>query len=424
MGSSQVLIAGAGPTGLALALWLTCLGVRVRIIDKTAAPVMTSRAVAVQARTLEFYRQIGLAPDVVERSRRATAVNLWVRRRQVTHAVFGDMGRGVSPFPYTLLFAQDEHERLLIARLADAGVEVERQTELTGFEQTSEGVAARLAGPRGDELCDAAFLAGCDGAHSTVRETLRIGFQGGTYAHLFYIADVDGRGPALNGEVHVALDTSDFLVVLPLKGDGRARLIGTIREHATLAWKDLSWDDVSRRVLEWMRLDVDRVNWFSTYHVHHRVAERFGVNRAFLLGDAAHIHSPVGGQGMNTGIGDAVNLAWKLAAVLRGHAADTILASYEAERIAFAQRLVATTDRAFTAVTSDSATARFIRLEIAPRIVPLVFASRAARRFMFRIVSQTAINYHSSPLSAGRAGRIRGGDRLPWVDPEQTRRSG
>ncbi len=119
-----------------------------------------------------------------------------------------------------------------------------------------------------------------------------------------------------------------------------------------------------------------------------------------------------------------MNLAWKLAAVLRGHASDTILASYEAERIAFAQRLVATTDRAFTAVTSDSATARFIRLEIAPRIVPLVFASRAARRFMSRIVSQTAINYHSSPLSAGRAGRIRGGDRLPWVDPEQTRRSG
>lgn len=402
-----------------LALWLTRLGIRVRIIDETPAPVMTSRAVAVQARTLEFYRQIGLAADVVEHSRRAAAINLWVRGRKVAHAEFGDMGRGISPFPYALLFAQDEHERLLIARLADAGVKVERQTELIGFEQTSHGVAARLRGTRADEFCDVTFLAGCDGAHSTVRETLQIGFQGGTYEHLFYVADVDGRGPALNGEVHVALDTSDFLAVFPLKGEGHARLVGTIRESAARSSEDLSWDDVSRRVLGWMRLDVDRVNWFSTYRVHHRVAERFRINRAFLLGDAAHIHSPVGGQGMNTGIGDAVNLAWKLAAVLRGHAAVAILDSYETERIAFAQRLVATTDRAFTAVTSDSATARFIRLEIVPRIVPLVFASRATRRFMFRVVSQTAINYHSSPLSAGQAGRIRGGDRLPWIEPEQ-----
>jgi hypothetical protein len=133
------------------------------------------------------------------------------------------------------------------------------------------------------------------------------------------------------------------------------------------------------------------------------------------LGDAAHIHSPVGGQGMNTGIGDAVNLAWKLAAVLKGRAPESILDSYEPERIAFARRLVQTTDRAFSMVTSPSWSARLIRLEIFPRLLAVLIKTRAMRRFMFRTVSQTAVNYRGSPMSQGRAGAVHGGDRLPWV---------
>ena len=173
---------------------------------------------------------------------------------------------------------------------------------------------------------------------------------------------------------------------------------------------------MSQRVIEWMRIDVERVHWFSTYRVHHRVADHFRQGRAFLLGDAAHIHSPVGGQGMNTGIGDAVNLAWKLAAVLRGRAAPSLLDSYEPERIAFARRLVATTDRAFTAVTSPGAIARRVRLNIVPLVMPALFALATTRRFMFRTISQTAVNYRGSSLSEGRAGTVHGGDRLPWVN--------
>src|SRR3984893_14262326 len=139
-----VLIVGAAPTGLVLALWLTRLGVRVRIIDKTAEPGTTSRALAVQARTLELYSQIGLADAVVERGRRAAAANLWVAGRKVARAVFGDMGKGISPFPYALIFPQDEHERLLIDRLGELGVAVERSTELVGFEDLGARVAARL----------------------------------------------------------------------------------------------------------------------------------------------------------------------------------------------------------------------------------------------------------------------------------------
>ena len=271
---------------------------------------------------------------------------------------------------------------------------------------------ARMAAP---STCEAAYLAGCDGAHSAVREALQIGFPGGTYDHLFYVADVDARGAVMNGELHGALDTTDFLIVFPLKDEGRARLIGTVRTDAEHQHDELSWDDVSQRVIEWMRIDVERVHWFSTYRVHHRVADQFRKGRAFLLGDAAHIHSPVGGQGMNTGIGDAVNLAWKIAAVVHGRADASLLDTYEPERIAFARRLVATTDRAFTGVTSDGAIARRVRLNVVPALAPALFAFTAARRFMFRTISQTAVNYRGSSLSEGRAGAVHGGDRLPWV---------
>jgi 2-polyprenyl-6-methoxyphenol hydroxylase-like FAD-dependent oxidoreductase len=417
--NTEVLIIGAGPTGLVLALWLTRLGVRVRIVDKTAESGTTSRALAVQARTLEFYRQIGLSDAVVEHGRKTIAANLWVAGKKVAHAVLGEMGVGLSPFPYALIFPQDEHERLLVERLDQAGVRVERRTELIKFEETTGGIIAQLKLPDGEEeSCRAAYLAGCDGAHSTVRQSLQIGFAGGVYDHLFYVADVQASGATMNGELHIALDRSDFLAVFPLKGEGRSRLIGTVRQEAEHQREELSWNDVSTRVLEWICIDVERVNWFSTYRVHHRVAAHFRKGRAFLLGDAAHIHSPVGGQGMNTGIGDAVNLAWKLAAVVPERADASLLDSYEPERIAFARRLVATTDRAFTAVTSTGAMARLIRLHIVPLLFAPIYALKTTRRLMFRTVSQTAVHYRGSSLSEGHAGKVHGGDRLPWVKLE------
>jgi len=414
--TNRVLITGAGPTGLVLGLWLTRLGVPVRIVDKAAKPGTTSRALAVQARTLEFYRQIGLADTVVARGREVAAANMWVAGRHVARAVFGDMGAGISPYAYAFIFPQDEHERLLIDRLQVAGVSVERQTELADFEDHGDRIVARLKREDGRiDTCEATFIAGCDGAHSRVREALAIDFPGGTYEHLFYVADVDAHGAVMNGDIHVALDRSDFLAVFPLKGAHRARLVGTVRDDLAHRGDDLSWDDVARRVIEWLRIDVDAVNWFSTYHVHHRVAGRFRRGRAFLLGDAAHIHSPVGGQGMNTGIGDAVNLAWKLAAALHGHADERILDTYEPERMAFARRLVATTDQAFIGVTSSTRMARAIRLGVVPVVLPALVKSRGFRRMAFRTISQTAINYRGSALSEGAAGEIRGGDRLPWV---------
>jgi 2-polyprenyl-6-methoxyphenol hydroxylase-like FAD-dependent oxidoreductase len=420
---SDVLIIGAGPTGLVLALWLTRHGVRVRIVDKAPEPGQASRAVAVQSRTLELYRQVDLATAVVERGLPFAAANLWIQGKRRGRMEFGSLGQGLSPFPYMLMYPQDEHERLLGERLASLGVHVERSTELVGLERHDGGVTARLARPDGSvETCTAPYLAGCDGARSFVRTALDLDFPGGTYGHLFYVADVEGTGPQMNGEFHGAFDDSDFVAVFPLKGEGgrgRGRLIGTVREDAVGGREQLDWSDVDKRAVERIHLKVSRVHWFSTYRVHHRVASAFRVNRVFILGDAAHIHSPVGGQGMNTGIGDAVNLAWKIAATLKGGAEPRILDSFEQERAPFARRLVQTTDRAFELVSADGPLAKQVRLRLAPHLITTAWKSAALRRFLYKTLSQIQIRYRASSLSEGSAGRVHGGDRLPWI-PRQS----
>jgi 2-polyprenyl-6-methoxyphenol hydroxylase-like FAD-dependent oxidoreductase len=412
----DVLIAGAGPTGLVLALWLNRQGVRVRIIDKTAGPGTTSRALAVQARTLELYRQLDLTDSLLELGHQVPGINLWVRGEQRAHVPFARVGGGLTRYPYLEIFPQDQHERLLLERLARAGVQVERNTELMTFADGGQGVRAQVRRPDGTlEDCEAAYLAGCDGARSRVRELLGAGFPGGTYHQVFYVADIEAAGAPVDGELHIDLDQADFLAVFPLAARGRVRLIGTVRDERAQHAESLKFEDVSHRAMENLKLRVERVNWFSTYHVHHRVAASFGKGRAFILGDAAHIHSPAGGQGMNTGIGDAVNLAWKLAAVVRGEAPASLLGSYEAERMPFARRLVATTDRVFTLATADGAFADLIRTRLVPVIMPRLLAVERLRRLLFRTVSQITVNYRRGPLSVGAAGSVRGGDRLPWV---------
>src|SRR4029077_17701642 len=202
--------------------------------------------------------------------------------------------------------------------------------------------------------------------------------------------------------------------LFPLRGK-QWRLVGTVHDLPAGEHGKLSFDDVKGKAMEHLKLTIEKVNWFSTYRVHHRVADRFHERRAFLLGDAAHVHSPVGGQGMNTGIGDAVNLSWKLAAVVKGGAPEKLLDTYEPERIAFARRLVATTDRGFAVVTNRSAFAALVRRRIVPLVAPLAFRIRLMRRLMFTTVSQTLVNYRDSSLSDGSAGDVRGGDRLPWI---------
>jgi 2-polyprenyl-6-methoxyphenol hydroxylase-like FAD-dependent oxidoreductase len=413
---SDVLISGAGPTGLLLALALTRLGVRVRIVDELAAPLTTSRALAVQTRTLELYDLLDLTDQVVRDGHRVPGVNLWTNGEWRARLPLEDVADGLTPHAFILIYPQDCHERLLIARLAASGVTVERERELVGLDDDGSRIVATLRDPSGAKSrVEASYLAGCDGARSTTRKLIGAGFEGGTYRQIFYVADVEATGRATDGEIHVNFDDADFLAVFPLSSTGRVRLVGTVRDERADRADTLTFDDVSGEAIEHLKVAPVHVNWFSTYHVHHRVTDRFRRGRTFLLGDAAHIHSPVGGQGMNTGIGDAVNLAWKLSAVIRGEANDSLLDSYEAERIVFARRLVASTDRAFTVVTAEGRVANLLRTRIAPLALSAFTHIDRAREFLYRTVSQLSLNYAEGPLAEGLAGGVRGGERLPWV---------
>ena len=415
MDETEVLIVGAGPTGLVLALWLVRQGVKVRIVDRADGPGTSSRAMAVQARTLELYRQLDLADEIVEGGLRNPAINMWVKGERRARLDFRDAGRDMTPYPFVLIYPQDRHERVLVRRLEEAGVRVERNTELLGFEQGEYGVDARLRGPAGETACRAAWLAGCDGAHSAVRHQMGSGFEGGTYQHTFYVADVEVSGPSADGEIHLSLEDGDFALLLAYDLKGHARLIGAVRDAEVAEGHELGFEDVRQRAISSLGMKIERVNWFSTYRVHHRVAGHYRTGRAVLLGDAAHVHSPAGGQGMNTGIGDTINLAWKFAHMLRGRAPDSLIDSYETERKAFALKLVETTDRVFSFVTADGGFADFVRTRIAPLFASAAYGIEPVRAFMFRVLSQTGIEYHDSPLSAGHAGHVRGGDRLPWT---------
>lgn len=413
--ADQVLIVGAGPTGLVLALWLAEQGIAVRIIDKTAGPGETSRAMVVQARTLELYRQLDIADAVVAAGHQDLAMNFWAGGKRRAALSLGDAGAGLTPYPFLLVFPQDRHERLLIERLATMGVDVQRRTELLSFDEAGDHVTARLRLADGsEEAVRASYLAGADGVHSTVRKHIGGSFEGGTYAQVFYVADVTLHGIEPADQAHIALDGSDLAMILPYDDRAKFRLIGTIREDRATA-ESLTFDDVNHDAIDKLGITIDQVNWFSHYRVHHRITDSFRHGRTFLLGDAAHVHSPAGGQGMNIGIGDAINLAWKLAEVLKGHAPDSLLDSYDAERRVFAQKVVETTDRLFTFATAQGNFAEFVRRHIFPGVASAAYGIGSVRKFMFRTVSQTTLHYQDSSISEGQAGKVKGGDRLPWV---------
>lgn len=416
MEQTDVLVVGAGPTGLVLALWLAELGIRPRIVDKAAQPGTTSRALAVHARTLELYRQAGIADAVIAEGNRSTGINMWTGGHRRARLPFDDVGRELTPYPFVLIYPQDKHERFLAERLRERGIEIERPVELLAFQDGGEGVRVRLCRADGsEEECAARYLAGCDGARSTVRHLLSADFEGGTYDQLFYVADVTVTGRDLVGEVHIAFEGPEFVLILPYGEPGKLRFVGTVRAQRIGEADSLGFEDVGHRAPAAMGLKVEQVNWFSTYRVHHRVTQRFRHGSAFLLGDAAHIHSPAGGQGMNTGIGDAVNLAWKLAAVLKDGADDSLLDTYHAERSVFARQLVDTTDRVFNLVSARGTLAELVRTRVAPRAAKLAWTFHPVREALFRAISQTMIDYPDSPLSVGKAGRVYAGQRLPFV---------
>ena len=411
MNTPPVLIVGAGPTGLMLALRLARHGVDCRIIDKNSGPGQASRAMAVHARTLEFYQQLGFADELVSLGIKINAMHIHEGGEELVKLALGEIGEGLSPYPFVLSLPQDEHERFLISKLAAAGVHVEWNVALDLWTQDDSEVQAILLNHGERQYCTFNYICGCDGARSKVREIAGFDFSGGTYDHLYYVADAKVAGK--NTDLHAHLGANSFALMLPVRTSGMQRLIGILPDRPEGAPAPV-FDDVREQVESLLNIQVEHVNWFSTYKVHHRVAAQFRERRCFILGDAAHLHSPVGGQGMNTGLGDAVNLAWKLAQKLRGQSNDALLDTYESERIVFARKLVATTDRAFQAIVAQGMAGQFLRRWLVPHALPFLSGFARARRLLFQTVSQIQIHYEDSALSAGHAEYLRGGDRLPW----------
>ena len=418
---TDVLVVGAGPTGLMLANQLARRGVRPMIIDRHTGPSVETRALGVQARTLEIYAHLGIVGEALELGKRATGAQMWARGRPVARVPLGDIGRGVSPYPFLLILGQDDNERLLGDALRQRGLGVRWNAELVALAQHADCVIATVRHANGTtEDVTAAWVAGCDGARSAVRDLNGIAFQGAPYEHVFFVADTVVTGPMAPDMLNVYLWPDGFHLFFPMRGADHWRIVGIVPPPLR-GRDDLALDHVAPSIRQEAGSGVSlrSCSWFSTYRIHHRKAARFRDRRCFLLGDAAHIHSPVGAQGMNTGLQDAYNLAWKLALVVSGDAGAGLLDSYEAERVPVATRLLSTTDRMFTLIVSDRRLAGLLRTLVAPKVLAAAMHLRAIQELAFRTISQTGIRYPESPLSEALPGLSDGaprcGDRFPWL---------
>lgn len=414
----DVLVVGAGPTGLALAAQLAAHGASVRVVDRQPDRVRESRALAIQPRTLEVLAPLGVTPELIERGNPAVRLQMHAGGARGATIPLFDIGIGDTAYPFLLFLSQAETEAVLGEHLAGLGVPVDRGVTLTAFEAGDREVACILRAADGTaEHVRARYLAGCDGVNSTVREGAGIPFAGGTYPQTFVLADLHVDGRLQPGTAHAFLGRGGVLLFFPLGRPAPWRMI-TIRPDPSRD-EDVTLEEL-QAVADGFTQGTVRLRdpvWLTSFRIHHRHAARYRAGRVFLAGDAAHVHSPAGAQGMNTGIQDAHNLGWKLALVARGLANPALLATYEAERLPVGRFVLRFTDRAARAATSANPLVRFARAQVAPRLAPLALRVRPARAAAFRTLAQLGVRYRHSPACVdGPAAPRRGpraGQRLP-----------
>jgi 2-polyprenyl-6-methoxyphenol hydroxylase-like FAD-dependent oxidoreductase len=427
----DVLVVGAGPTGLTLACQLARFGVRFRIIDKQPDRAHESRALGVQARSLEVLQALGLGEALATRGQTTTRLMLHVDRDAPVAIDLGAIPRADTRFPYILFVSQSDTEAVLGGYLEAADAHVERRVELVGFREESAGIVCVLRHVDGrEETIHASYLAGCDGAHSTVRKEAGIAFEGGAYPQTFALGDVEADGALVPEAINAFALGRGVAIFFPLghpatwrvmamEGTAPRPLLGgddtVSTQQLTLAELQAMVDDPTGRAVR-----VHDPVWLTRFRLHHRQAATYRRGRVFLAGDAAHIHSPVGAQGMNTGIQDAWNLGWKLALVTRGTADPRLLDSYHAERWPVGRTLLRATDRVFgvfaRAVASQPSVTSLRRVMVR-RVVAPALSSPRVRAFAFHFVSQLGIRYRKSPVvTDGEPALSKGprpGDRMP-----------
>lgn len=425
--STDILINGAGPTGLMLACQLAVNKVSFRIIDKKYAPSKFSGAMIIHAQSLEMFHQMGLSKKILSRGTIAQKITFKFGRSSKMSFRSVEFGGNLSLFPYMVLLEQNILESILEEYIRSQGYEVERGTTLLSFSQDSELVKSVLKKPdESGEIVNSRFLIGAGGSTSLVRRQLRIPFYGVTHPELLFVTDCQANVKASPAEMIFAFTGNQVLGFFPLPGN-RWRVDGHV--PATDKRPDeITFDYVEESLSRIKNLELKLINptWFSVFRSHSRYAPAFKHINCFLIGDAAHIHSPVGAQGMNTGLADACNLAWKLAFYVKGFARESLLDTYQEERLPVSKNIIKYSDFAFKLVASNNEVLKYLRSFLLPLVLRLVLSflgsDNKLRRYLFRAISGLNVRYRKSSLS-GQPMKInflrrspQPGDRFPCME--------
>lgn len=415
--STQVVICGAGPTGLSLAAQLLRYNIDFIIVEKNEHITPFSKAIVVQARSLEIFEEIGLAQEAIEAGQLTTGANIFYKGKERAHLDLSGLGEGISPFTFALSLEQCKTEKLLADHLTKNNCQIRWRTQFTRYDEDTHGVSVFYQDASGEEQeIEAQYLIGCDGASSPVRHQMGALFHGDTIPKIFYVADVIIDSDVIyTNELFMFLIEKGFVLFFPMEGEGHYRMIGIVPNKTSD--EDLRFEEVKAHLAQNLQvpISIKELCWFATYKVHSRKASFFWKGHCFIAGDAAHIHTPAGGQGMNTGIQDAYNLAWKLAMTLKHKADESLLKSYDDERAANAEHLLETTDRMFDFMAGTHAFEDFIRLHVFPFLAGVISHTSILKKNIFPLISQTGIAYPKSLLTVkSNIGNVKAGDRMPY----------
>ncbi len=430
---TDVLIVGAGPAGLMLACQLAIHKIPFRIIDKNNSSSKNSGALILQARTLEIFEQMGIADEALSKGVIATRINIISNGKKISSTRIGNLGGNLSKFPFLLMLEQSQTERILLKFIEDRGYSVEREVQLQYFSQEDGRVTSKVILCNNSELIiSSKYIIAADGVNSTVRNLLNIPFEGKSYPNSIFIVDCKAESQLLPDEISFAFSNFSVTGFFPIKGS-RWRIDSNLPPKYDKQQK-ITFDIIEKNFQEWTKMNIHLQNqeWFSVTRSHQKYAASIQSQNCFLIGDAAHVHTPVGAQGMNTGIQDAFNLAWKMAFVIQNRAAPALLETYSAERLGISKGFARYADLVFRVLTSSNRGVRLFRSSVLrwffSLFFPLISKNKTFRLNFFRSISQININYRTSILSyhqlefPGFQDFPKSGDRFPYfkfVDPQK-----